>query len=340
VTDLIRGTSLTQFPELVRGLGGDGAALLAAGGIDPAVAGDHDRFLTYTALARVIGAAARELSCPDFGMRLASRQGFAILGPVAVIIRHAADVADAVDGASRYLHTYSPAVVTALRRGPRSATLTLDFTVRQLPFRDQMTELSLGIAMDVFRLLLGADFVPDRVTMQHPRLSPPDRYRELFGRDVEFETAENRIVFPNTLLFKEIRGRDAAARALAETFLAPIRPDLALPDHVHHLVRRLLEVDRATLVGVARAMTVHPRVLQRRLADAGTTFEQILDDVRRDIAWELAATGLPGGRIAGMLGYSEQSSYTRACKRWFGMSPRRLAALRRSGVEPMPLRDK
>ncbi|WP_019928529.1 AraC family transcriptional regulator [Nocardia sp. BMG111209] len=330
MTDLIRGTSLAEFAGLVTGLGGDPAALLRAQGIDPAIAGAHERFLTYTALARVIGAAACELSCPDFGLRLGCRQGIQILGPVAVIIRHAATVAEALEGASRYLHTYSPAVRTGVDRGPHSSDLEFGFTVRQLAHRDQMTELSLAIALDVFRLLLGDDFVPLRVTMQHRRISPPEVYRPVFGAEVVFEADRNTIVFPSALLASEIRGRDAAARALAETYLSPIRPDVALPDHVHHLVRRLLEVDQATLVGVARALTVHPRVLQRNLAAAGTTFEQILDDVRRTMAWELAATGLRSGRIATMLGYSEQSSYTRACRRWFGESPRQLAARRRA----------
>ena len=122
---------------------------------------------------------------------------------------------------------------------------------------------------------------------------------------------------------------DAAALALAEKYLTGIGPDHAVVDHVRDLTRRLLAVDRASLIVAARSMSLHPRVLQRRLAESGTTFEEILDEVRRELAWQLSATGMQVSRIASSLGYSEQSSYTRACRRWYGEWPRQLRARRR-----------
>ena len=97
---------------------------------------------------------------------------------------------------------------------------------------------------------------------------------------------------------------------------------------------RLLRVNRATLTAVARAMALHPRVVQRRLAESGTSFEEILDDARRAMAWQLSATGMQASQIATMLGYSEQSSYTRACRRWYGESPRQLIARRQDAGTP------
>ncbi|MET7845654.1 AraC family transcriptional regulator ligand-binding domain-containing protein [Streptomyces sp. NPDC005356] len=52
-------------------------------GIDPPAAGDYDTFLPYASVAAVIGDAAQELDCPDFGMRLARKQGIQMLGPIA-----------------------------------------------------------------------------------------------------------------------------------------------------------------------------------------------------------------------------------------------------------------
>jgi AraC-type DNA-binding domain-containing proteins len=118
--------------------------------------------------------------------------------------------------------------------------------------------------------------------------------------------------------------------AMAEKYLAGMRPDLAIADHVRDMTQRLLVVHQAGLLSVARALSLHPRVLQRRLAESGTSFEEILDDIRRDMAWELSATGMQISQIATMLGYSETSSYTRACRRWYGESPRQLRARRRA----------
>ncbi|WSG60555.1 hypothetical protein OHB12_03355 [Nocardia sp. NBC_01730] len=122
------------------------------------------------------------------------------------------------------------------------------------------------------------------------------KYRDLFGCPVEFGCDLNSGHLPHHALAQQIRGRDAEALALAENYLARIGPDIALADHVRGMTHRLLAVNQASLVAVARAMALHPGVVQRRLAEAGTSFEAILDDVRRTMAWQLSATGMQAGR--------------------------------------------
>lgn len=330
MASLIRGTVLLKFAELVTSLGGDPGAMLHARGIDPAATSDHDRFLSSSAAAAVIADAADELDCPDFGMRLAREQGIQILGPVAVIIRNSATVETALNSVSRFLHNIAPVDHVELLREQRAAVFTLTTTVRQPARHDQWVEHGLGIAMDAFRLMLGEGFVPLRVTMQHPRIGPTEAYQKMFGCPVTFESDLNSVHPPVHVLTQPIRGRDAEALALAERYLSGVRPDLEVADHVRELTQRLLAVNQASLLVTARAMALHPRVLQRKLADAGTTFENVLDDVRRELAWQLSATGLSVSRIASTLGYAEHSSYTRACRRWYGESPRQLRARRRA----------
>ena len=118
--------------------------------------------------------------------------------------------------------------------------------------------------------------------------------------------------------------------SLAENYLAQTRPSLNLSHEVQEVIHRFLSMNRATLVAVAHEMAFHPRILQRRLAEAGTSFEEILDDVRRALSWQLSTTGMQVSQIAALLGYSEQSSYARACRRWYGESPRQLIERRRN----------
>jgi AraC-like DNA-binding protein len=324
--DLIAGTALLHFADLASSLGGDPDALMRAQGLEPSAAGSPDRVLAYTKVAAVIAAAAVELECPDFGMRLARRQGIQILGPVAVLVRHAETVAAAIEGVSRNLYHCSPPESARLERGLRSAIFSFGIALRQVANREQMIEKGLGVSMEAFRLMLGNDFVPMRVTMQHPRISPPEAYQEMFGCPVEFEADLNSVHLPPEVLSRPIRGRDPAVLTLAEHYLAQSGPDLPLVDHVREQIHRMLRVGHADLLSVSRALILHPRVLQRRLADTGTSFEDILDGVRQDKARQLSERGMQVSQIATMLGYSEQSSYTRACRRWFGESPRQLIA--------------
>lgn len=332
MTDLIRGSSLLHFKELVSSMGGDADAILRAQGADPSMVGEYEFLIPYTSYAAAIGEAAIVLKCPDFGLRLGTEQGMSVLGPVSVLIRHSETAASAIEGVCRFLYCCAPPDVAALERTGRSAVFTLSIALRQVTYREQMVEKGLVIAMDAFRFLLGEDFVPARVTMQHRRISPPERYRQQFGCAVEFESDVNSVHLPNDALDKPIRGRDAAAFALAETYLAQIRPAISLDDHVQEMIHRLLKVNRATLLVVAHEMGLHPRVLQRKLADSGTSFEGILDNVRRAMSWQLSATGMQVAQIATMLGYAEQSSYSRACRRWYDESPRELIAHRRMAV--------
>ncbi|MCW2425220.1 AraC-like DNA-binding protein [Rhodococcus erythropolis] len=299
-------------------------AFMQAHGIDPAAAGAYDRFVRYSSAAAVIGDAARFLGCPDFGLRLASLQNTQILGPGAVLIRNAETAADAVSSASRYMHNVAPADTIALTRLGDQATVSFDTDVRRAADRHQMIERGLGTTLAAFKLMLGDDFIPTRITFQHHQLSPDEVYRRMFGCPVKFECDLNALHLPASALSRPIRGRDAAALALAEDYFSAVRPDVAIVDHVRPLVRRMLVVGHASLTLVAQALSLHPRVVQRRLADAGTTFEEILDEIRQDIAWELSALGLPISRISASLGYAEQSSYVRACRRWYGISPRQL----------------
>ena len=76
-------------------------------------------------------------------------------------------------------------------------------------------------------------------------------------------------------------------------------------------------------VAFLRTLGVSPRSLQRRLAAAGTGFRELLEQVRADLAWrQVARTDLSFARVAELLGYDSQASFTRAFRRWYGVTPR------------------
>src|SRR5262249_49954924 len=93
-------------------------------------------------------------------------------------------------------------------------------------------------------------------------------------------------------------------------------------ESVRTIVRQLLPTGAATLDLVANQFNLHPKTLQRRLADEDTTFAALVDQVRKDIADRyLRNTGISLAHLARELGYAEQSVLTRSCKRWFGTGP-------------------
>jgi Arabinose-binding domain of AraC transcription regulator, N-term len=107
---VVRGTALSNYPSLVAELCGDPASLLRTAGIRPHDVGEYDVFISFRGVLQAIESAAEATATPDFGRRLAERQGIEILGPVGVAARTAATVADAFTIFGTYMAAYSPAI--------------------------------------------------------------------------------------------------------------------------------------------------------------------------------------------------------------------------------------
>lgn len=171
-------------------------------------------------------------------------------------------------------------------------------------------------------MLSDSDFRPHRITFRHARISPTEVYLDAFRCPVEFNAQANALFFPRSLLAQRIAGGDSQSYALAARYLTGRRQRRNVEEHVVELIDKLMPLGQASLNDVARTLTLHPRVLQRRLAEAGTSFGQLLDDRRRESVTELLAVpDLPLSSVATQLGYTEQSSLTRSCRRWFGAAP-------------------
>ncbi|MFR0693573.1 helix-turn-helix transcriptional regulator [Enterobacterales bacterium AE_CKDN230030158-1A_HGKHYDSX7] len=93
---------------------------------------------------------------------------------------------------------------------------------------------------------------------------------------------------------------------------------LVVEQHIHFLLPR----QQCTLERVALILDVHPRTLQRHLANDGVIFEDLLDKIRRLRSMQLLGRpDMTVGRITQELGYRSISSFGRAHQRWFGMPP-------------------
>ena len=101
-------------------------------------------------------------------------------------------------------------------------------------------------------------------------------------------------------------------------------------DALKELIAELLPDERPTIERVAPRLGMSVRTLQRRLHEWGHSFEDIVDDTRRDVAIErLTAGDTSITETAFLLGYSDLSHFTRAFRRWTGTTPREFAAARR-----------
>ncbi|MFI7674134.1 AraC family transcriptional regulator [Actinophytocola sp. NPDC049390] len=328
---MIRAASLRGFTALVADLGGDPADLLSSFGIDPAVLNDDEGLIPITTHDLMLDAAARDLRCPDFGLRLATAQDLSILGPLAVAIEASSTVAEAVNCASRFLFVHSPALWVRIEEDPLGrrgvVALTYGKDLRESTYSPQGTELGLGVFHRMAASLIGGARFLWSVHLPHQPVSPVRRYLDYFGAEVRFGGAVAALCVQRQILDESFASRDDAIRAVAVEHLASQFPDpgLDLATQVRLSIAETLPASTPTISGIARLVSLHPRTLQRRLAAAGTSFTALLDEVRREAVHRyLTTTDLPVGQVAFVVGFGEQSTLTHAVHRWYGCSPRAL----------------
>ena len=157
----------------------------------------------------------------------------------------------------------------------------------------------------------------------------PAEFRAFFGVDIEFGANADEIWFPQPIALLPVVGRDEhlneLLRRYAEEALArKPRERLTVRSKAEDILSKLLPHGRATASEVARRLGMSSRTLSRNLAEEGTSFAEILDQLRAALAKRyLRDETLPVSEIAWLLGYREVSSLTHAFKRWTGTTPQR-----------------
>lgn len=326
MTTLIRASALTGFQSLVRELGEAPEILLRQFNL-PAEDGENvEKFIPHRSVVQLLEAASVRLGCADFGLRLAEKQDIHILGPVAVIAKHSATAGEAIESINKYMHFYSPAIRIGIdfHTLPRHARLLFDMDLKGIPNRTQAIELALGVAKNVMSLLTEGHFTVESVLFRHERLSPEAVYEAHFGARALFDQDVNALVFKSELLERPLDHRDPYAKKMVADYLERSIPhqSLDIREQVDILIARLLPTMRCSLPIIAEHLSLHERTLQRQLAQAGVVFEDLVDSIRREHAENyLGISQMPMKQIAGLLGYNGQSSFNRACLRWFGAAP-------------------
>jgi AraC-like DNA-binding protein len=339
---LIRARALTGFAELAARHGGDAPALLAGAGLPPRLMDDPDGPLPLDRMALLLHNSAALLGVPDFGLQLAASRDIGVLGPVALLARHAATVGDACAAIVRHMPYHAPGARLTIEADPdRAGHTRIRFEARLgagVP-AGQIIELWLGMAQNFLRPLTQDGGAGWSAAFRHDSNLPAAGYRRYFSGAVLARQAYDGLSLPSALMAREVAPGNGLLQHAAERFVSNVirRYPLDIVQQVEALVERDLASGGGSLVQVARLLGLHERTLQRRLRHHGVFFEDIVDRLRRARAEEfLSHPAIPLAQVASLLGYTEQSSFIRVCKRWFATTPQ-VYRDRCSGARPMAM---
>ena len=251
---------------------------------------------------------------------------FSVLGYACMT---AANVGAAFDRMTRFLSLFLQGETLTLEQGEGELRLVLHQSSPKRLGRELSGESTIAKIIVTIRMLIrddGSTWAPSLVTFTHP--APPDvrPHQELFGCAVRFGSARTEIVIPAAMLERPLAKADPELSAFfdrhAEETLRRMGARADATARVRRAVAEALHAGEVSETNVSKRLGWSERTLRRRLGEEGTSFRQVLDDVRRELAqgW-LAQSEMAIGEVAFLLGFSESSNFHRAFKRWTGQTP-------------------
>ncbi len=232
----------------------------------------------------------------------------------------ASNVGEALDLAVRYAQTRTSAIEISLYVEGDTASLVIDEKTPLGPLREFVV---IALVVGIWQLgrALTGKLLDGAGECAFPE---PDYVRSLPSRGlVRFDCPNHRLVFPASTLALPLVTADPVATQLAreqcERELAFL-VDAGLPGRVRAALNA--RSDAPSLPVIAKELRMSSRTLKRKLAEHGTTFSTIRDEMRRQRALLLLDNRtLSIGEVAQKLGYSELPNFTRAFRKWTGVTP-------------------
>jgi AraC-like DNA-binding protein len=261
------------------------------------------------------------------GLHMAQWMPRGALDLVEYAFRASATLGAGLDRLARYGRLINDRLaVHVLRTGPGVRFLT--GAADAGPLHPQRAEFSIALVLRLARDAAATHLVPVEVLFDHAAPADVTEHQEFFRSPIHFSSGVNEMVFRDADGARRLHAADAALGAVIHRRLDRALEELDRPadTSIAARVRRLLiermGQEQPSVGTIGREMGVSTRTLSRRLVEEGTSFRQIQDEVRHQLAVALLAdASVSISDVAFFLGYSEPAPFHRSFKRWTGATP-------------------
>jgi AraC-like DNA-binding protein len=320
-------TFVLPIAKALRLQGIDPMELLAEAEIDPAHVINADRRVPAAKMQHLFSLALRATGNPGFGLLAAEQVQAATLQGLGLAFLASDTVLDALQRLVRFCHVLSTGVELSLEE--RDELIDLEFHVARVADEDDADYASLdfgmGLVMVMCRMTLGDYVSPISVDTRRPQPDDPDLFMSLMGARINFGADIDRVSFVRADIVDRLLTANRELARIndeqAQAYLDSFNDVSTARDVVSKIVEKLPD-GPPNQSQIAGALNVSNRTLQRKLKDEGTSFVDLLQDTRLELARKyLANPGRSISEIAYLLGFSEPSTFSRAFKRWTGQAP-------------------
>lgn len=279
-----------------------------------------DARLPFENVSRLWEIAATEARDPSFGVHLAEALPLGGYDIIDYLFAASLTVRDGLERLAHYVRLLYDRSNLSLIVEPDVARM-----VRRVPVpAPQFDEFSMTLVVMRSRQASAIAWSPQAMTFQHERSHDDDALDRVLGCPVSFGAGETEMVFAPSILHLPHLHADSGLLAIltryADTLLPPSSNQIVAlaSSTIAHRIRAGLP----SLSATASTLSTPVRTLQRRLAEYGTNYSRLLDQVRRDLALQyIGNASLSIAEIALILHFSDTTAFHRAFRRWTGQAP-------------------
>jgi len=306
------------------------APLLAIAGLTISDIDDAARRLEVKAQIKVLELAAEAIGDDLLGFHLARDFELGEIGLPYYVMASSGSLAEALRNAERYSAIANEGVRLKVR-ADRDVVIEIEYANVDRSSDRHQIEFWLVALVRICRKITDGRWAPLRIGVRHSRKGTPPEFRSFLGCDIDFGNGADEIVLSKSVHSLPAVGSDPHLHNLLVGYANEVlahrssRSTASVRTRVEDVLIKLLPHGRANAPEVGRQLGMSRRTLTRALSSEGTSFSEVLEQLREVLATRyLREQELPISQIAWLLGYREMSSFTHACKRWTGMTPRRL----------------
>lgn len=319
------GTMGQVFVRLVEMHGIDARALVREAGVDPAALRDPSARIPSAFWDRAVASAAASIPDPAFALRAARCWHPSNLGALGHAWLASSTLRTGLERLQRYSRILGEKAELGITNTREGLRFVYDHRRRDPLLRAIGADFAMSLVLDMCRMNYGASLRPMEVRLSRARPADTEPYRHFYGCPIRYQANEDSFQFSHRVADELL---PTANRQLAGTLDGILAAQLAALDKNNVLARcksnvlEQLPSGEASEEDMARQLHMSRRTLQRKLAESNTTYQKLVDDTRRDLALRyLEDPGKSITDVTFLLGFSGQSAFTRAFKRWTGMSP-------------------
>lgn len=305
-------------------------------GLTAADLADEESLVSQNAWRDVWVAVVEALGDPSIGLRAGQRVDRGYFGVIDYLVRTSGDVAQALVAAQRFfalVNTHGHLEI--VREGDEVAVVRHVVGDEGGLLPPQAAEFAMASMVALLRDATTLPWSLTRATFRHPEPAYAHAHRQFFACPLRFGATVDSLVVDADLLATPMAAPDEPLRRLverhAEVLLRERAPDGTVVDDVRRVLARELAGARSGAEHVAQLLGLSRSGLQRQLREASTSFREVRDDLRRDLAHRyLVDANMTVGEVAALLGYSEPSAFHRAFKAWHAEGPGQYRARHRA----------